>query len=146
MSTVPQRRAVIDTNIIFEGLTRQGSASGLIIDAWLSGLFQACVSNSLAYEYMEVLSRELSETRWRKIQPILGTLLAQAEFVTIYYSWRPISPDPGDDHVIDCAMNAGAPVVTSNVRDFLLASQMLGLEVITPVEFVTRLVDEPDAS
>ena len=92
MSTIPRRPAVIDTNIIFEGLTKQGGASGLIIDAWLAGLFRACVSNSLAYEYMEVLSRELSEARWQKIQPILGMLLAQAEFVTIYYSWRPISP------------------------------------------------------
>ncbi|HIE26982.1 TPA: hypothetical protein EYP66_06820 [Candidatus Poribacteria bacterium] len=62
--------------------------------------------------------------------------------MTIYYSWRPIFPDPGDDHVIDCAMNAGAPVVTYNVRDFLQAAQALGLEVITPVEFVTQLADE----
>jgi len=104
---------------------------------------------------MEVLSRELSEARWQKIQPILVMLLAQAEFVTIYYSWRPISPDPGDDHVrkahrrqrltvIDCAMNAGAPVVTSNVRDFRQAAQALGLQVITPVEFVTWLADEPN--
>ena len=142
MFTIPQRRAVIDTNIIFEGLTKQGGVFSLIIDAWLAGLFRACVSNSLAYEYMEVLSRKLSEARWQKIQSILGTLLAQAEFVTIYYSWRPISPDPSDDHVIDCAMNAGAPVVTYNVRDFLQAAQALGLEVITPVEFVTQLADE----
>ena len=145
MSTILRHRAVIDTNIIFEGLTKQGGASSLIIEAWLAGLFHACVSNSLAYEYVEVLSRELSEARWQKIQPVLGTLLAQAEFVTIYYSWRPISPDPGDDHVIDCAMNAGVPVVTLNVRDFLRAARELGLEVITPLEFVTRLADESHA-
>ena len=50
-----------------------------------------------------------------------------------------MSPDPGDDHVIDCAMNAGVPVVTSNVRDFRLAAQTLGLVVMTPVDFVTWL-------
>jgi predicted nucleic acid-binding protein len=102
------------------------------------------LKEKFGYEYMEVLPRELSEARWQKIQPILGMLLAQAEFVTIYYSWRPISPDPGDDHVIDCAMNASAPVVTSNVRDFRQAAQALGLQVITPVEFVTWLADEPN--
>ncbi len=138
-------RAVIDTDVLFEGLTRQGGASGLIIDAWLAGLFQACVSNSVAYEYEDVLSRKLSEARWQKIKPVLGALLARAEFVAIYYSWRPTSPDPGDEHLIDCAMNAGAPVVTHNVRDFRLARQTLGLVVMTPVEFVTRLVDVPDA-
>jgi len=66
-------------------------------------------------------------------------MLARAEFVPVYFSWRPTSPDPGDDHVIDCAMNAGAPVVTSNVRDFQSAQQSLGLQVITPAEFAAQL-------
>ncbi len=145
MSGTHALRAVIDTDVLFEGLTKQGSASGLIIDAWLVGLFQACVSNSIAYEYEDVLSRKLSEARWQQIKPVLGALLARAKFVAIYYSWRPTSPDPGDEHLIDCAMNAGALVVTYNVRDFRLARQMLGLVVMTPVEFITRLVDTLDA-
>jgi hypothetical protein len=36
-------------------------------------------------------------------------------------------------------MNAGVPVVTSNVGDFRRAAQQLGLVVSTPVDFVTRL-------
>jgi hypothetical protein len=36
-------------------------------------------------------------------------------------------------------MNAGAAVVTSNVRDFHTARLALGLRVITPVEFVIQL-------
>jgi predicted nucleic acid-binding protein len=61
------------------------------------------------------------------------------EFVPIYYSWRPSSPDPGDEHVIDCAMNAGATVITANIRDFQLAKRTLGLRVMTPVEFLSHL-------
>jgi predicted nucleic acid-binding protein len=132
-------QAVIDTNVVFEGVTTQRSAPGFIVEAWLSQVFVACVSNALAYEYMDVLARKLSPARWRQLQPIVGTLLAQARFVPVYVSWWPMSPDPGDDHVIDCAMNAGVPVVTANVRDFRLAQQTLGLVVLTPVDFVTRL-------
>ena len=44
--------------------------------------------------------------------------------------------------MIDCAMNANAVVVTSNIRDFQQAKESLGLRVITPVEFVTRLAFE----
>ncbi len=132
-------QAVIDTNVLFEGMTTQGSAPGLIVDAWRTGLFMACVSNALAYEYVDVLGRKLAPARWRRLQPVVGILLAQARFVPIYFSWRPMSPDPGDDHVIDCAMNASAPVVTSNVRDFRRAEHLLGLVVSTPVDFVTRL-------
>ena len=132
-------QAVIDTNVVFEGVTTQGNASGLIVEAWLSQLFVACVSNALAYEYTDVLARKLAPGRWRRLQPMVGRLLAQARFVPVYFSWRPMSPDPGDDHIIDCAMNAGVPVVTANVQDFCLAQQTLGLVVLTPMDFVRRL-------
>ena len=134
-------RAVIDTNVIFEGLTKQGGVCGLIVDAWRAGLIEACVSNALAYEYEDVLERKLSPRRWAHIQPVLWSLLGQAEFVTIYFSWRPSSPDPGDEHLIDCAMNADATVVSANKRDLAQAQRALGLRVMSPVEFVTALTE-----
>ncbi len=134
-------RVVIDTNVLFEGLTRRGNASGLIIDAWLAGLLDVRVSNALAYEYVDVLSRKLSEARWQRIKPVLEALLDRSQFVTVYYSWRPSSPDPGDEHVIDCAMNAASAVVTSNIRHFKTAREALGLSVITPVELVAQLAE-----
>jgi predicted nucleic acid-binding protein len=139
MSGFPLPPIVVDTNVVFEGLTKQGGASGLIIDAWLAGLMVVCVSNALAYEYDDVLSRKLSEERWSRLQPVLGQLLNVAQYTNIYFSWRPTSPDAGDDLVIDCAMNAGAIVVTSNIRDFWSARDSLGLRIMTPVEFVNLL-------
>jgi len=139
MSDLPLLRIVVDTNVVFEGLTKQGGASGLIIDAWLAGLTVVCVSNALAYEYQDVLSRKLSEARWSKLQPVLGQILSIAHYTNIYFSWRPTSPDAGDDLVIDCAMNAGTIVVTSNIRDFQSAKESLGLRVLTPVQFVSVL-------
>ena len=139
MSGLPLLRIVVDTNVVFEGLTKQGGASGLIIDAWLAGLMVVCVSNALAYEYDDVLLRKLSEERWSNLQPVLGQLLNVAQYTNIYFSWRPTSPDAGDDLVIDCAMNAGAIVITSNIRDFQSAKESLGLQVLTPVQFVSIL-------
>lgn len=98
-------RAVIDTNIVFEGLTHRGGPAGVIISAWMAELFQSCVSQALAYEYEDVLARKLAPRRWERIRLVLDALLDRAELVTAYYSWRPSSPDPGDEHVIDCAMN-----------------------------------------
>jgi len=134
---MPLLRATIDTNVVFEGLTQQGGAPGMIIDVWAAGLFRACVSNALSYEYEDVLSRKLSDIRWRRIKPALGALLDKSEFVTVYYTWRPASPDPGDDHLIDCALNSGGMIVTSNIRDFREAEKSLGLTVMTPAGFVT---------
>lgn len=139
-------RVVIDTNVVFAGLTKSGGAPGLIIDAWRAELLCVCVSTAVAYEYEDVLSRKLSALRWRRLQPLLGSLLAQAEFVPIYYSWRPSSPDPGDEHVIDCAMNGRATIVTANLRDFRLANRSLGVRVVSPVELVKELAGTPEHS
>jgi putative PIN family toxin of toxin-antitoxin system len=119
-------RAVIDTNVLFEGVTRRENSPGVIIDAWLDRIFRACVSNALAYEYLDVLSRKLSNKNWIEMEPVLAILLDMAEFVPIKFSWRPISPDPNDDHVIDCAMNANAIIVTSNTKDFKIAENNSG--------------------
>jgi predicted nucleic acid-binding protein len=139
MLSAASLRIVVDTNVVFEGLTKQGGASGLMVDAWLAGLMVVCVSNALAYEYSDVLSRKLSEERWSRLKPVLGQLLSIAQYTNIYFSWRPTSPDAGDDLVIDCAMNAVAIVITSNIRDFQSAKKSLGLRVLTPVQFVEAL-------
>jgi len=133
-------RFVIDTNVLFEGLTTKKSTSSLLVDAWYAELFQAHVTTTLAYEYVDVLSRKLSANRWNQLKPAVGQLLQLSKLVTAHYSWRPISPDPGDDHVIDCAMNAGASVVTWNRKDFRSAKEDLGLSVLTPVDAVALLV------
>jgi len=130
---------VIDTNVVFEGLTTRGGAAGLVVDAWVGGRFQPFISNALAYEYREVLERMLSVERWHRLQPVLGRLLRTSQFVPIHFTWRPVSPDPADDHVIDCAMNAAAVIVTSNTKDFRLAERALGIPVRTPTEFLKDL-------
>lgn len=95
----------------------------------------------LWYEYEDVFSRLLSSERWQRLQPVLNALILRAEFVTIYYTWRPTSPDPGDEHVIDCTMNAHAIIITSNVRDFREAQREFGLQVMRPAELIARLAE-----
>ncbi len=102
-------------------------------------MIQTYGTNALAYEYAGVLSRTLAQNRWLDLQPVLGNLLKITRFVDVHYSWRPASPDPGDDHIIDCAMNANALVVTSNIRDFQVARESLGLQVVSPLEFIVGL-------
>lgn len=130
---------MVDTNVLFEGVTKRGGAAGLLIEAWLAGLFSAFVSTALALEYVDVSSRKLSPHRWTTVQPLLGALLKKARWTPIHYSWRPASPDPSDDLVVDCAMNAAAILVTENRRDFRTPARELGLPVSSPVEFLEIL-------
>ena len=135
-------RVVLDRNVIFEGLTKQAGACGLVVEAWRAGLLTVCATNAILAEYEDVLSRKLSAQRWIEITIVLDELLeVHTEFIQVYFVWRPISPDPGDDHVIECAMNANASVVTSNLRDFRIAENKLGLSVITPLHLIQSLTE-----
>jgi len=137
-------RVVLDTNVVFEGLTKRSGACGLIIDAWQAGIITVCLSTSLILEYEDVFSRKLAAHRWPVVRRILKGLFAQhTKFVDIAFTWRPVSPDSGDDHVIDCTMNASAILVTSNVRDFAEARRKIGLQVLTPSEFLAALLNSP---
>ena len=81
-------------------------------------------------------------SRYQSVGVTLATLLSSADLITIYYRWRPSSPDPGDELVIDCAMNANAILVTANIRDFRNAQRTLGLQVMTPVQFLSLLAND----
>lgn len=79
-------QAVIDTNVVFEGLTKRKGACAVIVDAWQAELFLVRVSNALALEYVDVLSSRLSQERWQRIRPVLENLLDQAQFVNVYFT------------------------------------------------------------
>ena len=134
-------RAVIDTNVVFEGLTHLGQ-SAKVLDAWAERRFRPCVSTALALEYRAVQARKLAPLRGEAALMALQALLARGEYVPIYFSYRPASPDPGDDLVVDCVMNSRSLLVTNNTRDFLAASRQLGFPILRPESFLPLLDEE----
>lgn len=131
-------RAVIDTNVVFEGLTHLGTEAE-IMDAWVSRRFQPCVSTALALEYQDIFMRKLLPIRGELVLMALQRLLRRCEYVPIYFSYRPASRDPGDDLVVDCVLNSRSMLVTHNVRDFVTPSRELGFRVLRPSEFLLAL-------
>ncbi len=133
-------RAVVDTNVLFEGLTHRGPAADGI-DAWVDGKFQPCVSTALALEYQDVLGRKLRPSRGEAAFKALQALLARAHYVPIYYSHRPASRDQGDDLVVDCVLNSQSVLVTANVRDFREPARQWGFAVLRAPEFLRLLAE-----
>lgn len=131
-------RATIDTNVLMEGLTTLGPA-GEVVDAWAGRRFQPCVSTALALEYESVLQRKLNPRRWALVTRALQALLSRCTWVPIVWTWRPISPDPADDLVVDCVFNSRSLLVTRNARDFREPARRLGFTVLTPEAFLKRL-------
>ena len=135
-------RAVIDTNVMFEGLSKAGTDGDFVVQAWMSELFQPCVSDTLVYEYLDVFTRKFSAARWGRVEPVLQTMLKQSDLAPIFYKWRPSTLDVGDDHVVDTVMNASALLVTYNLKDFRKASQGLGFQLLSPAKFIKLLAED----
>jgi predicted nucleic acid-binding protein len=132
---------VIDTNVVFEGLTHLGP-SAKVLDAWAERRFQPCVSTALALEYQAVLESKLAPHRTETALMALQALLVRCEYVPIYFSYRPASQDPGDDLVVDCVVNSRALLVTSNTRDFVSASRQFGFPVLRPASFLPLIKED----
>jgi predicted nucleic acid-binding protein len=67
-------------------------------------------------------------------------LIAMAEPVKSYFRWRPQLHDPGDELVLEAAVNGRAStIVTFNEKDLRNARQSFGIYVIRPAEALRRI-------
>ena len=87
----------------------------------------------------DVLSRMLSPLRGEIVLPALQALLVRCRFVPIRFTYRPASPDPGDDLVVDCVLNSQSLLITHNIKDFRAPARDLGFKVLRPPEFLAVL-------
>jgi predicted nucleic acid-binding protein len=119
-------------------------ASAEILRAARNGRVTLLVSVPLGMEYEAVcselehrLAAGLSE---REVEIFLDALLAMAEPVKTHFLWRPQLRDPGDEMVLEAAVNGRAnALVTFNVRDFGIVPARFGIELMVPSEAIGRI-------
>ena len=139
---------VIDTNVIFAGLFSRRGASYWLLERVLEGRLPIAISVALFLEYEDVLLRsERLAQGWAgadQVSSVLDALVAQATLVQpIRVPRRPTLPDPGDDLVLECAMEANAAaIITMNIRDLAGVTKNFGLKIMKPGELVAELRKE----
>jgi len=97
----------------------------------LDGEIQAIVSVSLPIEYEAVLTRphQLDATGLSigQANAVLDALTAVAEPVQLPFIWRPRLEDPGDEMVLETAVNGRADrLATFNLHHFKSAAKVSG--------------------
>ncbi len=100
------------------------------------------VALALEYEATCLLAEHLlaSGARTEDVNALIDALVHIAEPVDVHYQWRPQLSDPGDEMVLEAAVNGQADaIVTFNRRDFGTAPERFGVEVLAPREALARI-------
>jgi predicted nucleic acid-binding protein len=95
------------------------------------------------YEYEDVARRPGNTPGLspRDITNILDLVYQQSHRQLVWFSWRPLSPDPGDDAILEAAIAGGCDYVVSfNERHFRAAGEF-GIQVLKPAELL-KLIGE----
>ena len=136
-------RLVLDTNVLVAATRNRAGASNALVDAALLGRFTWLGSVALFLEYEDVLSRpaSLSAAGWdRQEAELFLTAAARAlEPVAMHYRWRPLSSDPGDEMVLDTAINGRADMLVSFNKADLASISRFGIPLVPPSEALGRL-------
>jgi uncharacterized protein len=134
-------RVVIDTNVVVSGLLRPKGAPATILDSAIAQRFRFFVSEPLMEEYREVLARDYLHLDQSRAARFIKAL-REVAMPVVPRKKIAVAPDPDDNLVIECAVEAGADfVVTGNVRHFPL--QFHGVRVVTPRDFLVVLGSSP---
>src|SRR5438445_927632 len=128
-------KVVLDTDVIVAGMRSPSGASAAILREVRQGRVTLLVSVPLAMEYEAICSEAehrlaagLSES---EVEVFLDAVVAIAEPVETHFLWRPQLRDPGDEMVLEAAVNGQADLlVTFNVRDFGTVPSRFGIELM----------------
>lgn len=136
-------RVILDTNVILAAMRSQTGASYRLLLTIGHPRWQSVVTPALMYEYEDVARRpgNVPGLSPQDITDILDLLYRESHRQLVWFSWRPASPDPGDDLVLDAAVAGGCDFVVSFNERHLRAAREFGIEILKPVELL-KLIGE----
>jgi putative PIN family toxin of toxin-antitoxin system len=137
-------RVLLDTNVLVAGLTSSRGASYAVLQAVAAARLEIASSTALWLEYESVLKRDeiraLHGFGINEINVLLAALAGWVYPVRLHYAWRPQLRDPGDEMVLEAAVNGQVQaIVTHNTRDFSRVAPKFGLQVLTPAQLLLMM-------
>ncbi len=135
---------MLDTSVLVSALRSNHGAASQVLKLILNGELDLLLDYKLVCEYWDVSLRSSNLQAFGKaeseIRDIIEDLEAKALPVWIAVQYRPLSPDPNDDMVLDLAINGRAEVLaTNNRKHFEHAARRFGIRVLNPKELLDEL-------
>ena len=136
-------RVVLDTNIVVSALVWGGTPDQLI-QAAIDGEIDLLTSPALMDELRDVLARPHVVTRLEQNRSTVAQAIALYERLALQVS-PPATPrivvdDVDDDHVLACALAAGADLIVSGDKKHLLPlGSYQAIPIVTAAEALQRI-------
>ena len=128
-------RAVFDSNVWISAFRFKGRPLELVLKA-AEGEFELYTSQSIMDETARVL-REKFNAQQPEIDEALKIMSAAARKVEPSINLDVVKDDPKDNHVIECAVTAGAHViVTGDKKHLLKMREYQGIKMMQVAEFL----------
>jgi len=137
-------RLVLDTDVVVAAMRSPSGASAALLMAALEKKVTLLANVPLVIEYEATCSlaehRLASGLDEREIKQFLDAVAALIEPVETHYLWRPQLRDPGDEMVLEAAVNGRASaIVTFNQRDYGDIPSKFGIDLLLPRDALRRL-------
>lgn len=134
-------RVVLDTSVLVAAVRSRNGASFEILSRVGTPAFDIAVSVPLVLEYEDALIRHLPATSLNEnnVRDIIDYMCSVAIRQEVFFLWRPLLRDPGDDLVLELAVAANCEaIVTHNLRDFG-GIERFDLRAVSPGTFLNEL-------
>lgn len=137
-------RIVLDTSVVVAAVRTRLGAGNAVLRLVAQRRLVALATAPLFLEYEDVLKRP--EHRLAHglsldaMDEFLADLAALIEPVEVHFQWRPQSPDPNDEMVLEAAINGRADaLVTYNVADFAGPAERFRISVLRPADLLKKV-------
>jgi uncharacterized protein len=130
-------RATLDTNVFVSALNF-GGVPAQILDLHTDEMFIVCASPAIIAELTRVLAARFEWTE-EDIESTLTPIFSRAEMVepTVTVS---TSPDPDDNHILECALEAKCDVIVTGDQGLLNLGSFEGISIMPPRDFFEHVL------
>jgi len=134
-------RVAIDTNVLISAVIKPQNRMGLILVRLRKGDYVLLYSEELLDELAEVMARP--KLRKYGLNPetasaVIDSILTKGEAVKLM-TVLDICRDPDDNLLLSLAVDGHADYVVSGDKDLLDLTEIQGIPIVTPAEFLDAL-------
>jgi predicted nucleic acid-binding protein len=136
-------RVILDTNVVLAAMRSRTGASHRLLATIGHPRWQSVVTPALMYEYEDVARRPGATPGLspHEITNVLDMIYRESHRQFVWFSWRPLSTDPGDDAILEAAIAGRCDYVVSFNEPHLRVAREFGIEVLKPVNLL-KLIGE----